>query len=81
VDGAGAFDFTQGTTSGNDFWNLVATALVEPSEEVQKCHAPKPVLLSTGEVCIVFLFYPITLNLLIKSGKASTTSADPLPYN
>lgn len=50
VDGAGGFDFTQGTTSGNDFWDLVATALVEPSEEVQKCHAPKPVLISTGEV-------------------------------
>ncbi|EFX85915.1 hypothetical protein DAPPUDRAFT_309109 [Daphnia pulex] len=58
VDGAGAFDFTQGTTSGNDFWNLVATALVEPSEEVQKCHAPKPVLLSTGEITWPYAWHP-----------------------
>ncbi|XP_032795004.2 neutral ceramidase [Daphnia magna] len=58
VDGAGGFDFTQGTTSGNDFWDLVATALVEPSEEVQKCHAPKPVLISTGELSWPYAWHP-----------------------
>lgn len=50
TDGPGAFNFLQGTTSGNDFWNLVGSALAEPSEEVKKCHEPKPVLISTGEV-------------------------------
>lgn len=56
VDGAGAFSFTQGTTSGNDFWDLVSTALTEPSEESKKCHAPKPILLPTGEVCLCIYF-------------------------
>ena len=50
TDGPGAFDFTQGATSSNDFWNLVSSALVEPSPEVKSCHEPKPVLISTGEV-------------------------------
>lgn len=51
TDGPGAFDFLQGTTSENNFWNLVAAALTEPSEEMKQCHSPKPVLLATGEVC------------------------------
>ena len=52
TDGPGAFDFTQGTTSDNPFWNMVASALQEPSEEQVKCHQPKPILLNTGEVPI-----------------------------
>ncbi|XP_046453897.1 neutral ceramidase-like [Daphnia pulex] len=58
TDGPGAFDFTQGVTSPNDFWNLVGSALVEPSEEVKQCQSPKPVLLSTGEISWPYAWHP-----------------------
>lgn len=50
VDGPGAFDFKQGTTSPNRFWNLVRDFISKPSKEMIACHAPKPILLSTGQV-------------------------------
>lgn len=50
TDGPGAFTFTQGVTTSNEFWDMVSSALVPPSEGVKACHAPKPVLISTGEV-------------------------------
>nr|CAH0102723.1 unnamed protein product [Daphnia galeata] len=55
TDGPGAFDFTQGATSSNDFWDLVGSALVEPSEEVKHL---KPVLLSTGEISWPYDWHP-----------------------
>jgi len=58
TDGPGAFDFTQGTTSDNPFWNMVASALQEPSEEQVKCHQPKPILLNTGEISWPYLWHP-----------------------
>ncbi|XP_057378425.1 uncharacterized protein LOC130700406 [Daphnia carinata] len=58
TDGPGAFDFTQGTTSENSFWNLVGSALVKPSEDVKRCHSPKPVLLSTGEITWPYDWHP-----------------------
>lgn len=50
TDGPGAFDFTQGSTSDNPFWNLVVSAIAPPSQEQIDCHSPKPILLDTGEV-------------------------------
>ena len=50
TDGPGDFDFTQGTNSTNPFWNIVTNILKKPSEEQKACHAPKPILLDTGEV-------------------------------
>ena len=50
IDGPGAFDFTQGTTESNPFWNMVSGLMHKPSEEQIACHAPKPILLDTGEV-------------------------------
>ena len=50
TDGPGAFDFTQGDTSENPFWNMIAGALQEPTQEQKDCHAPKPILLDTGDV-------------------------------
>lgn len=50
TDGPGAFDFTQGATSGNEFWDMVSSAVQEPTEEQIKCHSPKPILLDTGDV-------------------------------
>uniref|UniRef100_A0A1I8JSB0 Neutral ceramidase n=1 Tax=Macrostomum lignano TaxID=282301 RepID=A0A1I8JSB0_9PLAT len=42
------FDFTQGDTSGNPFWNLVRGILSKPNQEQINCHSPKPILLNTG---------------------------------
>lgn len=52
TDGPGAFDFTQGNnqTSQNPLWEIVKTAVSPaPSAEQIACHAPKPILLNTGD--------------------------------
>lgn len=48
--GPGAFDFIQGDTTGNPFWNLVRDFLSPPSQQQQACQAPKPILLNTGAI-------------------------------
>jgi neutral ceramidase len=58
TDGPGAFDFTQGTTSGNPFWNMVSSILAKPSEEQISCHQPKPILLDTGDITWPYLWHP-----------------------
>jgi len=40
----------QGTTTGNVFWDHVRDFLSEPTPEEEKCQAPKPILLNTGDV-------------------------------
>eukprot|EP00898_Chlorokybus_atmophyticus_P004720 jgi/Chlat1/5249/Chrsp33S05010 len=50
TDGPGAFDFKQGDVHGNPFWNVVRSFIKAPSAAQVKCHAPKPVLLDTGEL-------------------------------
>ncbi|KAF6266801.1 neutral ceramidase [Scenedesmus sp. NREL 46B-D3] len=50
TDGPGAFDFIQGDTTGNPFWNLVRDFLSPPSQQQQACQAPKPILLNTGAI-------------------------------
>ncbi len=50
TDGTGAFNFVQGDTSGNAFWDLVSGILKDPSPQQEACQAPKPILLDTGEV-------------------------------
>jgi len=50
TDGPGMFHFTQGTTSGNPFWDRVRDFLSEPTAEEIACQAPKPILLNTGDV-------------------------------
>ena len=50
ADGPGDLTFTQGTTSSNPFWDFVSRLLKEVSPEQEACHAPKPILLNTGEV-------------------------------
>ena len=49
-DGPGEFDFTQGANTTNPFWDFVSGLLKDPSPEQEACHAPKPILLDTGEV-------------------------------
>jgi neutral ceramidase len=48
TDGPGLFDFEQGTTTENAFWNMMRGAVTpEPSAEQAACHLPKPILLNT----------------------------------
>lgn len=52
TDGPGAFNFTQGTVTGNPLWNAIRDFLATPTPEDEKCQAPKPILLATGRVII-----------------------------
>ncbi|KAG8750799.1 hypothetical protein FRC14_000216 [Serendipita sp. 396] len=64
TDGPGAFDFKQGTTSGNPFWDLVKGAVTPvPSQEQKDCHAPKPILLNTGEATFPYDWQPSIVNI------------------
>ncbi|TSK14542.1 Neutral ceramidase [Bagarius yarrelli] len=50
TDGGGDLNFTQGATEGDPFWDGIRdTLLGKPSQEIQDCQNPKPILLSTGE--------------------------------
>merc|ERR1711970_321717 len=70
TDGPGEFDFTQGTTSGNAFWDFVCGILKDPSPETEACHAPKPILLDTGEYTIPYAWHPAIIDTqIIKIGK------------
>ena len=55
TDGPGEFDFTQGANTTNPFWDFVSGLLKDPSPEQEACHAPKPILLDTGEVSTVHM--------------------------
>ena len=50
IDGPGEFDFRQGTTTPNRFWNLVRDFISKPSKDMIECHKPKPILLATGNL-------------------------------
>ncbi|XP_071952076.1 uncharacterized protein [Antedon mediterranea] len=58
TDGPGAFDFTQGDTEGNAFWNAIRDLIKEPSDELVECHKPKPILLPTGEIDFPYAWQP-----------------------
>ncbi|KAK7086864.1 Neutral ceramidase, partial [Halocaridina rubra] len=58
IDGTGAFDFAQGMTEGNPFWNLIVNWIHKPSQEQTDCHAPKPILLDTGEFNRPYPWHP-----------------------
>jgi neutral ceramidase len=42
------FNFAQGTTTDNPFWNRVRDFLSEPTAEEIACQAPKPIFINTG---------------------------------
>ena len=48
TDGPGMFNFAQGTTTSNPFWDRVRDFLSEPTQAEMDCQAPKPILLNTG---------------------------------
>ncbi|XP_077999316.1 neutral ceramidase-like [Glandiceps talaboti] len=58
TDGPGAFNFTQGSTSGSLFWDAVRNLIHEPSKELVECQKPKPILLPTGELKIPYDWHP-----------------------
>ncbi|XP_070539275.1 neutral ceramidase-like [Ptychodera flava] len=65
IDGPGAFNFTQGDTTGDPFWDRVRDFLKEPSEELKACHAPKPILLPTGEATNDWDWHPTIIDTQI----------------
>lgn len=58
TDGPGAFDFQQADTASSRYWNMVRDFLRRPSQEQIKCHSPKPILLSTGEMDFPYMWHP-----------------------
>ena len=50
TDGPGTFTFRQGMKTENPLWNVVRNFLSPPTECDVECHAPKPILLATGQV-------------------------------
>jgi len=61
TDGPGEFDFTQGTLSTNPFWNAIAGFIEKTSKAQIECHAPKPILLSTGQYHFPYDWHPTIL--------------------
>ncbi|KAL3877147.1 hypothetical protein ACJMK2_034896 [Sinanodonta woodiana] len=62
TDGPGAFNFTQGSTMGDVFWNIVRDFLHPPTDAQIKCHYPKPILLDTGEITRPYLWQPVIVD-------------------
>jgi len=58
TDGPGAFDFVQGNTTLNPFWNFVSGILSKPTAEDLACHWPKPILLNTGALHWPYDWHP-----------------------
>jgi neutral ceramidase len=58
TDGPGEFDFTQGVLTGNPFWDFISGLLKDPTPEQEACHAPKPILLDTGEIQYPYAWHP-----------------------
>ncbi|XP_045606118.2 putative neutral ceramidase C [Procambarus clarkii] len=77
TDGPGAFDFTQGMTTGNPFWNMVSGLLRTPSPEQVACHAPKPILLDTGEINIPYPWHPTIVDT--QMGRVGQLVVAPVP--
>ena len=65
TDGPGEFDFTQGATTGNEFWDSISHILKDPSNETIACHAPKPILLDTGEFKYPYAWHPTQVDTQI----------------
>merc|ERR1719283_468843 len=63
--GPGEFDFTQGVVTGNPFWDFITGFLKDPSPETEACHAPKPILLDTGEYKLPFAWHPTSVDTQI----------------
>lgn len=58
TDGPGMLKFTQGTTSGNPFWDKVRDFLSAPTADEIACQAPKPILFNTGDMYTPYQWDP-----------------------
>ncbi|XP_077987549.1 putative neutral ceramidase C [Glandiceps talaboti] len=81
VDGPGAFNFTQGDTTGDPFWDSVRDFLREPTEELKDCQAPKPVLLPTGEATSSWEWHPTIVDTQIVTIGSFAILAMPGEYS
>ena len=68
TDGPGDFNFIQGENNTNPFWNIITNILKKPTEEQIACHAPKPILLDTGEVVRPYKVFSMKLKYPYKLG-------------
>jgi len=59
TDGQGDLNFIQGMTKGDILWDSVKGLLGPPSAAQKAEHAPKPILLNTGEYYIPFQWHPV----------------------
>ncbi|XP_043912351.1 neutral ceramidase [Protopterus annectens] len=66
IDGVGAFNFTQGSTDGDPFWDEIRDMLVgPPSNETADCQKPKPILFCTGELSKPVPWHPDIVDVQI----------------
>ncbi|XP_056627837.1 neutral ceramidase [Triplophysa dalaica] len=66
TDGGGEFNFVQGDTDGDPFWDGIRDMLLgAPSNETKACHQPKPILVSTGEMNDPLPWHPTIVDVQI----------------
>nr|KAF6424487.1 N-acylsphingosine amidohydrolase 2B [Molossus molossus] len=66
IDGAGSFNFTQGTTVVDPFWETIRDQIFgKPSAEIRECQKPKPVLVHTGELSKPHPWHPDIVDVQI----------------
>ncbi|QSZ31657.1 hypothetical protein DSL72_001224 [Monilinia vaccinii-corymbosi] len=86
-DGPGAFDFTQNdpnTPNASPMWRVVSALIKAPSQQQQRCHYPKPILLDVGEITTPYLWTPNVVDvqmlrvgqllIIVSPGEATTMS-------
>ena len=60
----------QGSNQSNAFWDFVCGIIKDPSPEQEACHAPKPILLDTGEMHWPYDWHPRIIDTqLLKVGQ------------
>ncbi|KAM9618783.1 neutral ceramidase [Trichechus inunguis] len=78
IDGVGVLSFTQGKTEGDPFWDIIRDQLMgQPSEEIKKCHKPKPILLHTGELTKPHPWHPDIVDVQLITLGSLAISAIP----
>lgn len=65
TDGSGGLNFHQGMNGSYPFWSMVFGHLSLPTRAQKACHAPKPIMLNTGNVKLPYDWDPITVPLSI----------------
>jgi len=62
----------QGVVTGNPFWDFISGLLKDPTPEQVECHAPKPILLDTGEIQYPYAWHPTQVDTqIIRLGQVS----------